>query len=91
MIHWQHSSVEIQKSYDYIQNNSFSKQFFVEKLFPFKMSIKGGGNGHDLVKRCNLGAILKHVGSCLIVSSVLDGWPRLATCMIQFTIKWWWL
>jgi len=37
-------------------------------------------------KGCNLGAILKHVGSCLIISNMLDGWPWLATCMIQFTI-----
>jgi len=58
-----------------------------EKIFLFKMSIEGDGSGCDLVKRCNLKAILKHVGSCLIISSVLDGWPRLATCMIQFTIK----
>jgi hypothetical protein len=28
------------------------------------MSIKGNGSGCDLVKGCNLGAILKHVGSC---------------------------
>jgi len=46
-----------------------------EKIFLFKMSIEGDGSGCDLVKRCNLGAILKHVGSCLIISSVLDGWP----------------
>jgi len=58
-----------------------------EKIFLFKMSIEGDGSGCDLVKRCNLRAILKHVGSCLIISSVLDGWPGLATCMIQFTIK----
>ncbi len=53
----------------------------------FKMFIEGDGNGCDLVKRCNLGAILKHVGSCLIISNMLDGWPQLATCIIQFTIK----
>jgi len=37
------------------------------------MSIKGDGSGCDLVKRCNLREILKHVGSYLIISSVLDG------------------
>ncbi len=44
-------------------------------MFLFKMSIEGDGSGHDLVKRCNLKAILKHVGSCLIVLNMLDGWP----------------
>ncbi len=58
-----------------------------KKMFLFKMSIKGDGSGCDLVKGCNLEAILKHVGSCLIISSMLDGWPLLATCMIRFTIK----
>jgi hypothetical protein len=49
----------------------------IEKMFLFKIFIEGDGNGRDLVKICNLGAILKHVGSCLIVLSMLMDGPDL--------------
>jgi hypothetical protein len=53
---------------------------FAKKLFLFKMSIKGNGSGCALVKGCNLGAILKHVGSCCqngaqhLASTILELW-----------------
>jgi len=52
-------------------------------MFFFKMSIKGNGSGYDLVKGCNLGAILKHVGSCCqngaqyLISTILELWSLL--------------